>query len=172
MLYLLCLFTYAFSLAMFLPLFFPSLYLLFFAPFLVLSFYRYPLSSCLWQALICGFIIDLLSSQTRLGTYAVNYCLATLCLYRYQFHFFEDRLSTLPLMTFCFTCLTTVIQAGLFYMTDKLFFVSWDWLKNDLFLSPFQNALYASCAFSLPIVILSHMRKRYSVFRMIRRRKT
>ncbi len=171
MLYLFGIYAYSFCLAMCLPIFFPSLHLIFFAPFLVLCFYRCSLSQCLWWSLACGFMIDLLASQTRLGVYAFNYCLTTICIYRYKFHFFEDRLSTLPAMTFCFACLSTLIQAAIFYLTGKPFSISWEWIKNDLFLSPFQNALYAACLFTFPFVFMLHFKRRYSLFLTARRRK-
>ena len=157
---------------MILPVFFSSLHLLYFAPFLIASFYQCSLKSCLWWALICGSMIDLLSSQTRLGTYAFNYCLTTICLYRYKFLFFEDRLSTLPIMTFCFACVATLIQATLFSFIGIPFPFSWKWMISDLFLSPFQNLMYAGLAFSLPSLLMIHIRKRYSLFRMTKRRKT
>lgn len=163
--------AYSFGLAMVLPLFFPSLHLLFFAPFLVLCFYRCPLSSCLWWALSCGFVIDLLSAQTRLGTYAMNYCLTTLFLYRYKFHFFEDRLSTLPIMTLGFACLSTLIQIAIFYTIGKPLSLSWEWMTNNLFFSPLQDALYAILAFTIPSLVISHIKRR-SFFSMARRRKS
>lgn len=171
MMHLLGLCAYSFGLAMVLPLFFPSLHLLFFAPFLALCFYRCSLSGCLWWALSCGFVIDLLSAQTRLGTYAMNYCLTTLCLYRYKFHFFEDRLSTLPIMTLCFACLSTLIQTAIFYMIGKSFSLSWEWMASNLFFSPLQDALYAGLAFTLPSLVISHIKRR-SLFLMARRRKS
>jgi rod shape-determining protein MreD len=158
-----CSFVYAFCLAMIIPIFFPSLYLLYFAPFLILSFYRYSLPHCLWWAFTCGLIIDLLSSQTPLGTYTINYCFTTICLYRYKFLFFEDRLSTLPVMTFCFATLSTLIQAGLIYFIGMSFSLSWQWVLSDLFLNAFQNAVYAGLAFSLPFVVVVRIRREFLI---------
>ena len=156
------------SLVLFSPLFFPFLHVVFFSPFLVLCFYRCSLSSCLWWALICGFIIDLFSYETRLGIYAINYCLTTFCLYRYKFHFFEDRLSTLPVMTFGFTNLSFLIQIGLFFITGKAFSLSLEWVINDLLLIPLQTATYAVLAFIFPFSLLSLLKRRYFLFRLKR----
>jgi rod shape-determining protein MreD len=166
--YLLPLFLYACSLTLTLPLLFSSFHLLFFAPFLVLSFYRSPLPYCLWWALICGFIIDLLSSHMRLGAYAFNYCLTTLCLYRYQLYFFEDRFSTLPVMTFFFSLLSALIHVFFAYLTGLSFILSWSWLANDLFWMPLQNALYAIVAFTLPFELLANRRRRSAIRRRAR----
>lgn len=165
------LFIYTFCLAMTLPLFFPFCHLLYFAPFLVLCFYRYSFVGCLWWSLICGFVVDLFSVETRLGTYAMNYCLTTLCLYRYRFHFFEDRWSTLPVMTFSFTCLSTLIQITIFYLISKPFVLSWEWVMNDFFLIPLQVAIYAIVAFILPSLVIAHLKRRYFLFSLLRSRR-
>jgi hypothetical protein len=117
-------------------------------------------------------MIDLLSSQTRLGIYALTYCLGGAYLYRSKLHFFEDALSTLPVMTFCFACLTSLIQAGVFFAMGEQFFLSWEWLKSDLFWMPLQDAVYAFLAFTLPALVLSKMRRHYYLFLINRRRKT
>lgn len=163
---LLFLFAYICGLTLTLPLLFPSLRLFYFSPFLVFCFYRNSFSSCLWWALLCGLIVDLLSNQTRLGTYALNYCLTTAFLYGYKQHFFEDRLSTLPVMTFCFAILSTAIQVGILYGFGKPFTLSWEWIKSDLFWMPLQDALYAAAAVAFPLSLLSTPR-----WRSVNRRK-
>jgi rod shape-determining protein MreD len=165
------LFTYAYCLAMLLPLFFPFLHLLYFAPFLILCFNRCSLMGCLWWALICGLVVDLFSSETRLGTYAINYCLTTLCLYRYRFHFFEDGFSTLPVLSFGFTCIFTLIQVAIFYLIDKPITLTVEWLINDLIFFPTQAAIYSILAFSLPAWVLALMKRRFYLFRLARRRR-
>jgi hypothetical protein len=163
------LFAYSSCLAMFLPLFFPFWHILYFAPFLVLCFYRCSLIRCLWWSFICGLVIDLFSAETRLGTYAMNHCLTTLCLYRYKFYFFEDRLSTLPAMTFGFSCLSMLIQFLILYLLHPFFSLSWKWIVNDLLLLPLEVAFYAFLAFTLPTLFLSDLKRRYLLFRWARR---
>ncbi len=165
------LFIYTYCLAMLLPLFFPFLHLLYFTPFLILCLYRCSLAHCLWWALICGGVIDLFSSETRLGNYAINYCLTIFCLYRYRFLFFEDGFSTLPLMSFIFTCLSMLIQIGIFYLIGKPFTFSGEWLISDLIVLPMQMAIYAILAFSLPAWMLTLMKRRYRLFRLTKSRK-
>ena len=153
------LFIYSLFLAIFLPTLLSGGYLLFFAPSIILSFYRYPLPICLWWAIICGFIIDLYSSQTRLGVYAINYCLVSLCLYRYKFHFFEDYLSTLPIMTFCFVILSTFFQLMFFYVIGNSIHISFDWIINNFIFTPFLNASYAILAFTIPSLIIPYINR-------------
>lgn len=164
------LFAYTCSLALILPILFPSARLFYFAPFLILSFYQLPLPKCLWWALICGFIVDLLSSQTRLGIYSINYCVTAALLYRYKYFFFEDRPSTIPVMTACFAFVSALIQLGLFYITGKVFSFSWEWVKSDLLWMPLQDAFYALIAFTLPSWLFTKTGLRYYILTFYRNR--
>lgn len=164
------LFLYSFCLTMFLPLFLPFWHIPYFTPFLVFCFYRCTLVSCLWWSLICGFIIDLFSAETRLGTYAMNYCLTTFYIYHYKLRFFEDRFSTLPTLAFGFTCLSTLIQIAIFYVISKPFALSLAWGVNDLLVIPLQVACYTILTFNLPFSIFIYLKRHYLLFRLNRKR--
>ncbi|WP_068468408.1 rod shape-determining protein MreD [Candidatus Protochlamydia phocaeensis] len=157
---LLILFIYTFLLAFVLFPLFPSLRLTFFAPFLIISFYRQHKINCLWLAILCGFVLDLFSTQTRIGFYALTYCLTVELLYSSKRHFFEDSLSTIPLMTFFFAILATLLQTVLLYIFGQGLILSWQWAKNDLFWMPLQDALFAGLAFSFPSLLLPSYRPR------------
>ncbi len=153
-------FIYTLLYLLFLPPLFPSLRLLFFAPFLVFTFYHRGKITCLWLALLCGLIIDLFASQTRLGMHALNYCLTTLLLYSQKCHFFEDSPSTLSILTFFFAIFSTLIQVCLLYAFGHSLILSWEWIKNDLFWLPLYDALYAGIAFTLPSLFFPKMSKK------------
>lgn len=172
MLILLVLFFYSFFLGMWIPLFFPTLHLLFFVPFLIYCFYRCSFIQCLWLALFCGIMVDLLSSQTRLGIYSSIYCLTAALLYNYKYHFFEDRLSTLPTLTGCFAILATIIQLGITSFMEYSYVLSWQWIQINFFLHPLQNAFLAYFGFSLPARFLFHYKKRISLMRLAKRRNS
>lgn len=155
---------------MVMPLFFPFWHILYFAPFIVLCFYRCPFPNCLIWTFICGFIVDLFSAETVLGNYALNYCLTTFCLYRYRFHFFEDRFSTLPTMTFFFSSLSTLIQVIIFSIIGRPFSLTGSWVFQDLLLVSLQGALFAIVAFTIPFLIISYLKRRYLLFRLTRRK--
>jgi hypothetical protein len=161
---LICLFVYTFFLTITLPLLF-NFHLLYFAPFLVICFYRTTLINSLWWAFSCGFMIDLLASETRLGFYALNYCLATIWIYRYQFHFFEDRFSTLPIMTFLISFAIALIQGALYFLIDKPFYLSLDWVQRHLLSVPLQIAFYSIIAFKFPSLLIAHLKKRASIYK-------
>lgn len=146
--------VYSLSLAIITPVLFPQLTFFFFAPFLVITYYKKPLITCLWLSLFCGLFIDLLSSQTRLGLHALNYCIVTKILYSRKFLLFEDSISTIPLNTFFFAVLSTLIQVCLLNAFGKDIVISWQWIKSDLFWMSLWNACYAIVAFSIPSFFL------------------
>lgn len=153
-------FFYSIILALTLPIFLPQLALMFFAPFIVITYYYKDKISCLWLSLVCGLIIDLLSDNNRLGVYALNYCLTTFILYRQKYHFFEDNLTTFPIMTFLFSCFSSLLQALLLYLFGKGIIFSWDWFKLDIILFPFIDSLFAALCFTLPFFLLPKPLKR------------
>jgi rod shape-determining protein MreD len=155
-------FFYTLALALSLPVFLPHLHLIYFAPFLAASFYRNTKIHSLWLAVLCGSIIDLFSAQTRLGFYALTYFLTVELLYSQQRNFFEDRLSTLPVMTFFFALISTIIQVILLNVFDVGIVLSMEWVKNDLILNPLCDALYAILAFTLPASLFFRRQSRPS----------
>jgi len=153
-------FLFALAPILFLSPWLPQWNLTYFAPFIVICFYKKPFETCLWLSLICGLIMDLLSSQRHLGLYSLNYCLATALLYSQKQHFFEDSLSTVPIMCFLFALLTAVIQVPLHTLFESKVTLAKDWWLNDLVLMPMVDALYGFVLFTLPGIFLPRKSKR------------
>ncbi len=157
--------SFAFLLALIGVLFFSKIHLLYFAPFLVLSFYHCTRFAVLWRAIGCGVIVDLFSSNPHFGLTALNYTLVCWVLYGQTRNFFQDKLSTLPLMTLFFSILSTVTTAILFFFFSQPIIPSLKWVFTDLICMPFFDALYAF-ALSFPFYITLKIRK---IIRTIRR---
>ncbi|MBA3723058.1 MAG: rod shape-determining protein MreD [Parachlamydiaceae bacterium] len=153
-------FIYALTINFLFPALFPTLNLLFFAPFIILSFYNTNKINVLWLALLCGLIVDLLSTHTRIGFYALNYCLTAWILYPQKVHFFEDSFSTLPIMTFLFSITSTFIQVFLFYILGQGILFSWELIQNDFIWLPIIDAIYAALAFTIPYLFYPKTSKR------------
>lgn len=132
------------------PIIWPAWRLFFFAPFLIILYYQKSLPICLWGSILCGLILDLLSSRSHFGLYALNYTLTTFVLYPQRRHFFGDRLSTLPLMTFLFSLISTSFQSLLMSIFGTPVLLSWHWVLTDLWLMPLGDAAYAFICFILP----------------------
>lgn len=158
--HLLPLFFYASALFLFLLPLWPALKLSFFVPFLIKAYYQKDKIGCLWLSLLCGLILDLFSSSERLGFYAFNYCTVTYFLYSQKRHFFEESLSTLPIMTFSFAFLSTLIHFCLLYVFGKNVQLSFAWVTTDLFFFPLIDAFYAGLLFTLPSLFFSQPQRR------------
>jgi rod shape-determining protein MreD len=154
---------FPFALASFFALFgtafLPHVKILAFAPFLALLYNKRTFQSSLWLASLCGLAVDLLSSEFRLGLYALNYCLATLLLYRQKRHFFEDKPLALCLFTLLISVVSTVLQLLLISIFDKALPLSGKMLVTDLLIMPLLDTAYAFLWFSCPMMLYLHIQK-------------
>lgn len=141
------------------PIFFPRVHLFYFVPYLVICLYRHSRIALLWRACFCGVIIDLLSSGSLFGLTSINYCCVAFLLYGQTRNFFEDKLSTLPLMTFLFSILSTGFLAIGALFLQRGYPLSWTWVATDLIGMPGADALYALLVFSLPFELIYEIRK-------------
>lgn len=133
------------------PSFFPSIKLYYFIPFLIRCFYLKPLNTALKAALMTGFIIDLLSADSRFGLYSANYVITTYFLYGLKRNFFEDSSTTLAFMTFFFSLFSTILQLLFITLLDhQKLLLSPYFLFTDLILMPVLDSLFAAVFFTLP----------------------
>ena len=153
-------FLFSLFLTLMIPSLFPNIKVSFFAPFLIMACYKKTLSDCLWLAFLCGLILDLLSSNTRLGIHALNFCFAVMVLYPQKRNFFADSLSTLPIMTYLFSGVSSLFMVLLLYSLEMMNMLSWHWLLTDVILMPAVDACYAFCCFILPALIFGRRRRR------------
>lgn len=144
----------------FFPLYMPSWHLTFFAPFLVILCYQKGLLVCLWGAAMSGLVIDLLSANTHFGLFAINYAMTMYLIYAQRRHFFADKVSTLPLMTFLFAVFSTIIQIALMYAFEQEIRFSWSWALTDLIYMPMADALYGFVFFILPFLPFTKRQRR------------
>ena len=150
---------------LFFPSFFSQCNLNFCIPILVLFIYNCDLLFCLWISLLTGFLIDCVQVSPKLGFYAFSYLAACFFLYRRRLYFFKDSLYTLPIMTYLFTLLSTLLQAVesvIFELPGHNFTAHW--FFSDCLIMPFCEVFYASVVFSLVPYL-------YSTYCMKRRRK-
>ena len=153
-------FLICFFLTVWMPVVIPQLRLYFFAPYLIILLYKRPLVNCLWGALICGLVIDLFSAYHHLGLYALNYTLTIALLYRQRRHFFADSPTTLPIMVYLFSVISTAIQIPLLFIFEHKLKINSIWIRYDLLLMPLLDAVYAFCFFVLPYWIFGKRRLR------------
>ena len=152
-------FLFTLLLTLITPSLFPYVKLSFFSPFLIITCYKKRLLSSLWIAVACGLILDLLSSQTRLGVYGLTFCFTLILLYPQKQNFFADSLTTLPIMTFLFASLSSLMMAIVFYSIDMKNVFSWHWVMTDLIAMPAADAAFAFSCFILPALLFGKRRR-------------
>lgn len=131
----------------------PTLRILYFLPFLIITMYQKTLIASLCYALGCGLIFDLLTADLHFGMHALSYSLTMLILYEQKKNFFSDNVSTLPIMTFFFSVLLTLIDSALFYALQQPPVLSRQWIGCNLFMMPCFDALFAFVFFIAPSII-------------------
>lgn len=133
------------------PAIFPSLKFFYFIPFLVRCYYLKPFKSCLWLSIGVGLILDLFSSDQRFGLYACNYFLTTYFLYSYKRHFFEDSITTLPIMTYFFSVLSTAFHWCLLLLIDRYYIpITPPFILTDFLLMPLGEVAFTVAIFTIP----------------------
>ena len=142
----------------------PYIKIMFFAPFLVITFYQKELISSLWWAFATGLIIDLISFQPPFGFYACNYVITTLILHPQRRNFFADHMTTLPIMTFFFSVVSTILQLIVLQIFANPVMISMRFLLTDVLIMPLVDALFAYVWFELIPVAFFKKSKRRSTF--------
>lgn len=135
------------------PSLFPQLKLKFFVPFLILAYYQRDLLGSLRYSFFCGLLIDLLSGPTKFGLYALTYTLTTALLYSQRLNLFADNAMTLPIMTFLFSLVSTVLEVCLLYIFGKPTPLSFHWFFSELLIMPLADTLYSFLVFILPFYL-------------------
>jgi hypothetical protein len=134
---------------------FPFLRLTFLAPLLVLLFYRLSWYLIAWVAVGAGVLMDLLSADGQFGLYALIYTLTASLLYPLKHHFFEEKLTTLPLLSSFFGLLSSLLFSIVGSLFERPLTLSWQWIVTDLFLLPIADGCYAFVWVLLPLFYLS-----------------
>lgn len=138
---------------------FPLLRLYFAAPLVVWLYYRLNQMGALWVSLAVGALLDLLSSGHGFGTYALVYCVTTLFVYRAKPRFYQWGWTTLPILTWLFSIVATLLQAVLFTLAGSGGLLTPMWAATDLLLFPLADAVWAFVAFTLPLRLLQLRRR-------------
>ncbi len=147
--------------ALFSPVLFPRLRLLFWAPFIAFSYYRFARLPCIWISLLCGLSLDLLSSTDPFGLHMLSYAITTFFLYNRKQLLFKDTIHTLPVLTALFSLTSTIITlVALNILGDNIpISPTWTWILSDLIIMPTLDAIYALLWFTLPLLLLDTIQK-------------
>lgn len=151
-------FSFALAFAIWGTALFPQVKVWAFAPFLAITFHRASFSRSLWVSLLCGLILDCLSSQFPFGWFACVHVLGAFFLFRRKRHFFEDK----PFALSFYSALLSI-----FFSLNLLLIAFWygeipitlALLLSDLVFMPFLDALYAFLWFTCPLSLIVYIKK-------------
>lgn len=101
--------------------FFPKLSFHPVLPFLVRLYSTLSFTKALWISGVCGFILDLLSSEFKLGLLGTSYVVTTAVIYRYKKFFFSEKPLAFVLFTMLASFLSMTIHWILIYLFDQDF---------------------------------------------------
>jgi rod shape-determining protein MreD len=152
-------FSLALLAAVFGSVFFPYLHLSFFAPFLALSYHAATLSKSLWLALLCGVILDLISSEFKFGLYTLTFVIATVVLYAQKRHFFEDKPLALSIFSSIIAAVLTLLQFVLVHLFDRGISFSTLTVLTDVIFMSIVDGLYAFLWFTCPMRLYIYIKK-------------
>ncbi len=144
---------------LFATVFFPSIRLSAFAPFLALVFMRSGFLPSLWVAAIAGLVMDLFSSQLRFGAFSLIYSLTALLTYHQKRLFFADKPQALSLYTALISAVLSLLE--LFFLTsvDPRFPLNFRVITTDVLGMSLLDAVYAFLCFTLPMKIYNHLKR-------------
>ena len=134
--------------------FFSKLRVTYFAPFCILIYYEKSKIASIWASLICGIFMDAITFNSMFGSFTLNYCCTTFLLYNRKTLFFEDSLSTIPILTYLFSIISTFSQYLFLSYFSKGFEISLKWIYCDLFVMPLTDSIYALLFFTLPLLFI------------------
>jgi rod shape-determining protein MreD len=114
-----------------------------FLPLLLLILYTFPQLRSMQIAAFYGLSLDLVCFETPFGTYCVIFTIVMGLLYGQKRTFFEDHPTTIPILSFEFSILLSVVEFGMFTLVGKGFSLSWSWAILDLGVYGLLDALFA-----------------------------
>ncbi len=150
----------SFFLALFCLLFFPAFFflkLIYFAPFLIISFYNSSFVKVLWLSILCGIFSDVLATSS-FGVISLSYLSASCFLYREK-RFFNDKPVNLSIFTGLYSIVFSIFNLLFLFIFDKTVIISFKWTLSDLLIMPVFDGIYAFLWFSLPFLVIEKIKR-------------
>ena len=164
---------YAFGISLIFSLFasalMPSLRLNYLAALIALLVLNASFSSSLWLVFTVSFIIDLFSS-TILGFHSLIGVLSIGGLFTLK-RFFHNTSTNLFLLTVISSFFMSTLQIFFFFLFEKSFKITFNFLAVDFFFMAFLDGLYALAAFTLPFYLLKLAKQKFRTIQAVRKTK-
>jgi rod shape-determining protein MreD len=117
---------------------------------LVIATYTLTPIYTLWMATVSGFILDLLAGPYPMGLHAISFSITTTVLIRLKNYFFDDSLSTLPLLVALASMLSTCVLILGLAVSNQLPPLSSELILFDCIIMACYDAILATILFVIP----------------------
>ncbi len=114
---------------------------------IILTFYSQTLIRSLWISIAIGLLMDLLGSHDPLGIFTLATAATTPLLYRNKRHFFEDSLTTLPILSALYSSIFSLFVL----LLSNPYRIGWKLLATDIFLLPLADGALIFTSITLPL---------------------
>jgi hypothetical protein len=141
------------------PVWAPSYPIYYYLPALVIICYKTTHFNAISAATCCGVLIDLFSQSFKMGLHTLPLTLTLLIGYPLKTLFFEDRFSTLPVLTFIFSILCSLFSWMMAFLFSGGLSFSKNWLWTDALVFGFYDALYGLVFFAIPFYLTRQLSK-------------
>jgi hypothetical protein len=118
-------------------------------------YYAKPFPKAVGLSLLCGLLLDLMSSEFRFGIITLTAVATTLLLYAQKKHFFEDKPLAFSLFTAVISAVFFAIHLCLVYCLDRGAPIT-----AALMVMPLLDGLYAFLWFTCPLKLYKYVKKR------------
>lgn len=150
---ILFLFIYSLFPLLFWPAIVQTTHLSFFAPFLCILFYKCSIITTLFLSMLCGMMLDLFTGNGVVEVQTLSLITSSAILYRLKTFFFEDGLTTIPILSYFYGVLHHLTLL-IFLSTTHLPKLSIPQVLEHIFVFPLWNIPFTIFWFGLPIYFL------------------
>lgn len=134
----------------------PSLRLLFFAPFLILSAKDLPHTKQLFPAFISGFTLDLFAAGVPFGFYTLLSCVTMFLSFFWVRSYFNKQSIIYLTSGLLFIWTQTVLEALLSSFFKLPLRLDFDWFYSHLLVFPLLDIAYFILGIVLPLKLITH----------------
>lgn len=141
-----------------LPLLFPYMRFMAFAPCITLIISWVSLPYALWCSAFIGLLLDLYASRSPLGFFGLIYALTTLIVYRFRKYFLEEKLYIFAVFSVLYSFVGTVIHFFI-YAPVRVHMLT---ICTDILLMPILDGVYALSWVLFPLAAYKFIKKQYT----------
>lgn len=145
--------------AIFFPIFFPKVRLVFFAPLQAYLFIRSSLVFSLWISVAVGLFLDCATTSFPFGMHTILCALIVFFLYGRKKHFFEEKIFSWVIYSSLLSCLYTALLFFCNLLVNVPPPLSLRSIFSDMVIMAIIDGIYTLIWFTVPMYIMNRMQR-------------